>query len=285
MNTILVMLVITAVMFTIERLWPANDLPKTEKWWPRVILTNGCQVAIVLLLGSGWDQWVAANTVIAPWSLRHHVPFPVQVLVGYIAITFVYYWWHRIRHDSAFFWRFCHQLHHSPRRMEVLMSFYKHPVEITINGLLTSIIVFPIVGCSVEAAALITLATGVAELFYHWNIRTPRWLGPFFQRPESHRIHHQRNHHTNNYSDIPLWDILFGTYQNPSAPITECGFDSDKEDRIDDILAFRDVHTATNQKLAPLHLLPSCIGCSKRWACHQSRQTANKQTNENSITD
>ena len=28
--------------------------------------------------------------------------------------------------------------------------------------------------------------TGVAELIYHCNIRTPYWLGFIFQRPESH---------------------------------------------------------------------------------------------------
>lgn len=35
--------------------------------------------------------------------------------------------------------------------------------------------------------------TGIAELIYHWNINTPYWLGFIFQRPESHRIHHQEN--------------------------------------------------------------------------------------------
>jgi sterol desaturase/sphingolipid hydroxylase (fatty acid hydroxylase superfamily) len=195
-----------------------------------------------------------------------------QIAIGYVIITFIYYWWHRFRHNSRFFWRVCHQLHHSPQRMEVLMSFYKHPVEITINGLLSSSIMYLLLGCSPEAAGLITLTTGVAEYFYHWDIKTPYWLGPFFQRPESHRVHHQRAHHTNNYSDIPLWDMLFGTYQNPKHPITECGFDPSREDRFDDMLAFRDVHRQGTESLVPLHFLPTCIGCSKRWACQRSQQ-------------
>ena len=51
-------------------------------------------------------------------------------IVGYLAITFVYYWWHRWRHESPFLWRWFHQVHHSPQRIEIITSFYKHPLEI-----------------------------------------------------------------------------------------------------------------------------------------------------------
>jgi len=271
METIYIMLIVVAAMFLVEKWWPANDLPKVKRWWPRVLLTNIAQAGIVVLLGQSWDLLMDHTADLQPWALRKHVGLTAQVLIGYITITFVYYWWHRLRHNSKFFWRLCHQLHHSPRRMEVLMSFYKHPVEIGINGLLSSVIVYAILGCSIEAAAMVTLATGVAELFYHWNVKTPVWLGPFFQRPESHRVHHQRDHHTHNYADIPLWDMLFGTYKNPKSRVVKCGFDAEKEKRFTEMLGFQDVHATGDDKLSPLHLLPSCLGCSKRWACHQSR--------------
>jgi hypothetical protein len=38
------------------------------------------------------------------------------------------------------------------------------------------------------------------------------------------------------------------------------------------MLAFRDVHSPEIKKLSALHFLPTCIGCSKRWACTASRQ-------------
>jgi sterol desaturase/sphingolipid hydroxylase (fatty acid hydroxylase superfamily) len=271
MQTISLILVVFAIMFIVERCWPANQLPKVKRWWPRVVLTNIAQAGIVLLAGQTWDRWMMQTEWQFPWALERHFGLGTQIFIAYVILTFIYYWWHRLRHDSRFFWRLCHQLHHSPKRMEILMSFYKHPLEITLNGLLSSIILFPLLGCSPKAAALVTLATGIAELFYHWNIKTPFWLGPIFQRPESHRIHHMRNHHTNNYSDIPLWDMLFGTYQNPKKPVALCGFDSKREDRFDEMLGFRDVHAEGSDQLAPMHLLPTCIGCSKRWACHQSR--------------
>lgn len=275
METIWIMLVAAALMLLIEKLWPANELPKVDKWWARVIVVNLVQAGIVLVAGRTIDVWFESGNE-SPWALAQHVGLGWQVAIGYVSITFVYYWWHRVRHESAFFWKLCHQIHHSPRRMEILMSFYKHPVEITLNAIISSSFVYLVLGCSVEAAVLITLATGIAELFYHWQISTPRWLGVFFQRPESHRVHHKKNYHTNNYSDIPLWDMLFGTYENPHEDVSQCGFSAANEDRLDDMLAFRDVHSSGVRDLAPLHLLPSCIGCSKRWACYASR-TANQK--------
>ena len=197
-----------------------------------------------------------------------------SALVAYFLSTFVYYWWHRLRHDSPFFWRLCHQLHHSPRRLEIVASFYKHPVEIALNSLLSSTLVFALLGCSPQAGAFYTLLTALAEFFYHWNIRTPRWLGFIVQRPESHRVHHQYRHHTNNFADLPIWDWLFGTFKNPRGFAGRCGFDAWREERLEDMLAFRDVNAAGADKLAPLHLLPTCIGCSKRWACTSAREAA-----------
>ena len=281
MEVIPIMLAAVAVMFLVEKLWPANAQPKVQCWWPRVILTNLCQASIVWIIGLSLDTWMDRFAHAQPWGLRHHMGMLPQVLIGYLVITFAYYWWHRLRHESRFFWRLCHQLHHSPQRMEVLMSFYKHPLEITINAVFSSAITYVMLGCSVGSAATVTLITGVAELFYHWNIKTPLWLGPIFQRPESHRVHHQRKHHTNNYSDIPLWDILFGTYQNPRSPVPLCGFDPEKENRFDDMLGFRDVHADGASQLAPMHLLPTCLGCSKRWACEMANSPCKQTPKEN----
>lgn len=252
----------------IERFWPANELPRVRAWYPRIILINAVQGGILLLAGVTWDRWFSGVSLL---RLDGTMPTLAQAGIAYVVSTFVYYWWHRWRHTSAFWWKVCHQLHHSPRRIEVVTSFYKHPVEITINSMLSAAIVYLLLGVSVEAAAWYTLFTAVAEFFYHWNIRTPVWLGPFFQRPESHRVHHKKNYHTNNYADMPIFDIMFGTYQNPREPVKECGFSAEREDRIDDMLAFRDLHDAKVASSSPLHLLPTCIGCRKRWACAESR--------------
>ena len=96
-------------------------------------------------------------------------------------------------------------------------------------------------GLGPEAAAITVLLTGLAELFYHWNVRTPHWLGPFFQRPEMHCVHHQEGLHHYNYADLPLWDLLFGTYHNPRGFDARCGFGDEAEHRIGAMLGGRDV--------------------------------------------
>ena len=260
---ILLLVLIAGLFIAIERLKPANALPQVKHWWVRVALINIVQVAIVFLAGLTWDKWAQG------WSLlnfRAHLGLWSSAAVCYLVSTFVYYWWHRVRHESHFFWQLCHQLHHSPQRIEVLTSFYKHPVEILINSLISTALTYLLLGLTPEAAALYTAFTAVAEYFYHWNIRTPRWLGPWFQRPESHRLHHKRAHHTQNYADLPIWDILFGTYCNPSKPIESCGFKPEREERVVDMLTFKDVNSP---------LAPTCLGCSKRTTCISQRLNSN----------
>ena len=74
------------------------------------------------------------------------------------------------------------------------------------------------------------------------NIRTPRWIGFFFQRPEMHRIHHQRGKHYKNFSDLPIWDMLFGTFDNPKTYKGKCGFRLERESKLQEMLFHRNVN-------------------------------------------
>lgn len=165
-------------------------------------------------------------------------------IVGYLVITFIYYWWHRARHEIPLLWRWLHQIHHSAARLETITTFYKHPLEIFINSVLNSLILHVLLGITPAAATLAVAIAGIAELFYHWNMRTPYWLGFFIQRPESHRIHHQLGYHRNNYSDLPLWDILFGTFENAKSSPTQCGFTPQHDLRVWSMLLGKNVHSA-----------------------------------------
>lgn len=258
---------IAAGFILVERLWPARALPRVRAWWPRVLVINLLQLGLVILAGRTWDRWMQGRSLL---TLSRDLGDLPAALITYVVSTFIYYWWHRVRHESALFWRMCHQLHHSPRRIEILTSFYKHPVEITLNAMLSAAIAYPLMGCSLEAGAWYTGLSAVAEFFYHWNVRTPFWIGYAIQRPESHRIHHQYRHHTQNFADLPLWDWLFGTLANARRAPAQCGYDRWREDRFEDLLAFRDVHAKPVTPLSPLHFLPTCIGCRKRWACHEA---------------
>ncbi len=255
---ILVLIGIAVGFLIIERLWPAREMPTVRWWWWRVLLVNVTQAGIVLIAGYTWDAWMQGASLL---NLRGHFGDVASAFIAYLVSCFVYYWWHRLRHESKLFWRLCHQLHHSPRRIEIVTSFYKHPVEITLNSVLCSIIVYPLLGCSPAAAMGYTMLAALAEYFYHWNIRTPYWLGWFVQRPESHRVHHQSQRHTNNYADLPLFDWMFGTLENAKNEV-QCGFDAGREQQFGQMLAFKDVHAKQKAGTAP-----TCMGCRKRWIC------------------
>lgn len=88
---------------------------------------------------------------------------------------------------------------------------------------------------------MVMLITTFLSVFQHSNIRTPHWLGYIVQRPESHSQHHARGVHAKNYSDLPLFDILFGTFYNPRNFAAEAGFYHGASARITEMLRFRDV--------------------------------------------
>jgi sterol desaturase/sphingolipid hydroxylase (fatty acid hydroxylase superfamily) len=79
------------------------------------------------------------------------------------------------------------------------------------------------------------------SVFQHANIETPRWIGYFIQRPESHSVHHQKGVHYYNFSDLPLFDIMFGTFRNPQNFPEETGFYHGASSRVLDMLTFHDV--------------------------------------------
>jgi hypothetical protein len=109
--------------------------------------------------------------------MSHHLDQVVGSLIAYFIATFVFYWWHRWRHESNFLWRGFHQIHHSPLRIEVITSFYKHPVEMVVNSVIGSLLVYTLLGLSPAAGAVYTLCTALGEFFYHTSVRTPRWAG------------------------------------------------------------------------------------------------------------
>jgi sterol desaturase/sphingolipid hydroxylase (fatty acid hydroxylase superfamily) len=230
---------IAVLCMLLERAVPGWRLPRVKSWPLRVVAINLVQLGVVLLAGVTWEKWLSSWSV---FDLSAHVSAVAGGLIAYFVATFVFYWWHRWRHEVHFLWLAFHQIHHSPQRIEVITSFYKHPGEMLVNSILGSLLVYTLLGLSLEAGAVYTACTALGEFFYHTNVKTPRWVGYFFQRPEMHRIHHQYGRHRNNYGDIVWWDMLFGTYENPEEFTATCGFDDAREQRLGDMLRYRDVH-------------------------------------------
>lgn len=191
-------------------------------------------VGVGLLL----EDQLRALALVPQWGRG---PAPLVGLASFLLTSFVFYWWHRAIHASDVLWRIFHQLHHSPQRVEVLTAFYAHPLDTAAAVLLSALSSYLVLGASPAAAAFGLFYTAVVDLFIHADMRTPRWLGYVFQRPEMHTVHHRTGHHAQNYG-LPVWDLLFGTWANPRERERQCGFDAEKAVRVYDMLMLKDVH-------------------------------------------
>ncbi len=107
--------------------------------------------------------------------------------------------------------------------------------------LLGSLSLVLVIGIAPAAATSVALLITFLAMLQHANIRTPRWLGYLIQRPESHTIHHGRGVHAHNYADLPVFDMLFGTFRNPKGFTLETGFYDGASARLGDKLLFRDL--------------------------------------------
>lgn len=106
-----------------------------------------------------------------------------------------------------------------------------------------------VVGVTPTAATILLLSITVLAMFQHANVRTPRRLGYLIQRPESYTIHHGKGIHRFNYADLPVFDILFGTFRNPCDYEVETEFCPGASSRVTAMLLGRDVSRPTEERL------------------------------------
>ena len=232
----------------IERIFPDQQLKHVPGWWKRVISINICQLLIVILGMYTWECSFSGPPLFTLDSYLRAI-FPVSMtpaiggLIAYIINTWVFYWWHLARHEIYIFWCLFHQLHHSAQRIEAITSFYKHPLEIIVDSIMITILIYPILGLTPASSIWVSGFSAFGEYFYHMNVRTPQWIGTIFQRPESHRVHHASNKRVSckNYADFPIWDILNGTWYNPKVMNDPTGFSQENENKITAMMQFKDV--------------------------------------------
>jgi sterol desaturase/sphingolipid hydroxylase (fatty acid hydroxylase superfamily) len=212
--------------FETPRLWRLRATVVT-------VLTFALSIAVTLLWG----------TVLAGISLIDGRALGVLggAFVGILVYELIHYWYHRAAHRFDTLWRWAHQMHHSAESVDAFGAYYLHPVDTFLFTTWSSLVFFPLLGLTAEAGALAGAFLIFNAMFQHANIRTPRWLGYFIQRPESHCIHHGRGIHRYNYSDLPLWDMVFGTFRNPATYDGEVGFYTGASSRIGEMLIGRDV--------------------------------------------
>lgn len=232
-------------MLGLEALFPARAYPRVRgwRWW-------GAAAFLVLMsLNAGLPLLLPA--VFFEHSLLGLAELPIAVgaVLGLVVNTGVGYVYHRLCHRFDFMWRWLHQLHHSAPRIDIASSTMFHPFEIAAYVMLQMVVLVPVLGLSPEAAAFAGYLGAFYSFFQHWNVRTPTWLGYLIQRPESHGMHHEQGVHAYNYGDLPLWDVLFGTFRNPAQFTGDVGFGGTAHTRVFSMLFGRDVSCGTGTQV------------------------------------
>jgi sterol desaturase/sphingolipid hydroxylase (fatty acid hydroxylase superfamily) len=223
-----------------EQLVPAERLPQVQAWPLRGLISFVIYFYISSYLPLMWGAWLAPAQL---FDLSRVHP-AVAALAGLLLFEFGLYWWHRAMHETDLLWRIFHQMHHSAERVDTFGAFYFSPMDM-IGFTALSSLVLVVLGLTPQAATAVILATTFLSIFQHTNIRTPLWLGYLIQRPESHSVHHARGVHASNYSDLPVFDILFGTFRNPKLRQREAGFYEGASERILDMVCFKDINHVT----------------------------------------
>jgi sterol desaturase/sphingolipid hydroxylase (fatty acid hydroxylase superfamily) len=225
------------LFIVLDLVYKARRYETPRFWRLRAIAVTLFAVALSIALPMAWAKLLGDYALFQLSSLGT----AWGAVVGVLMYELCHYWYHRSVHRSDVLWRAFHQMHHSAESLDAWSAYYLAPTDAAMFITLGTLVFGPLLGLSPEAAAVANLFLTFNAFFQHANIRTPRWIGYIIQRPESHGVHHERGVHRYNYSDLPLWDMLFGTFRNPATFEQKVGFYDGASTRVKDMLLGRDV--------------------------------------------
>jgi len=174
------------------------------------------------LLGRTFTDFVPLAIAMpgALWLYQHRVLEPERLgvssyLLLFLGLEFVYYWWHRISHQSRWFWTH-HAVHHSPNDFN-LSAAYR--LGWTSRIMATYIIFSPLALLGFKPVTIFTAySLNLAYQFWIHAEWIPK-LGPLegiLNTPSAHRVHHAANveYLDSNFGGVlVIFDRLFGTYR------------------------------------------------------------------------
>ena len=136
-------------------------------------------------------------------------------LILLFAEDFCYYWFHRISHESRFFWA-SHVVHHSSRKYNLSTALRQ-----TWTGSFYSFVFWiPLILLGFHPI-MVMAQMSISLIYQYWIhteliIKMPKWFEAVFNTPSHHRVHHATNpqYLDRNHAGIfIIWDKLFGTYE------------------------------------------------------------------------
>jgi sterol desaturase/sphingolipid hydroxylase (fatty acid hydroxylase superfamily) len=214
------------LLFTAERLYPADDRPRPEiaNAWRRLarnfalFLVNIAlsPVAVVPL-----SLWAAAHAIAwRPLWWRGAFGLALDLVLLDLWI----YWWHRANHEVPLLWRF-HAMHHLDRVLDTSTALRFHFGEVLLSAAARAITIV-LLGLPVVSVVVFETLVLAGAIFHHSNLALPPRFEAVLSRivvtPSIHWVHHHRARRDTdaNYSTLlSLWDRLFAS-RSPTARMT-----------------------------------------------------------------
>ncbi len=149
---------------------------------------------------------------IAPFQLPMNIWWTWAIIL--FADDFIYYWFHRISHETRLFWNF-HVVHHSSNQYNLSVAVRQS----WFSGILHWMFYLPLAFAGFPLWAFATMhgLNLIYQFWIHTKIvrRMPAWFEFIFNTPSHHRVHHGADdiYLDKNYAGIFIfWDRIFGSF-------------------------------------------------------------------------
>jgi alkylglycerol monooxygenase len=180
----------------------------------------GCGMAQQLVLVFAGAALLAAYV----WVYDHHRLLTLESrpvvawLVAFVAVDFLYYWWHRASHRVNVLWA-AHVVHHQSEDYNLAVAL-RQAIATSFTSLPFNL---PMALLGVPPVAYATMVA-LSTLYQFWiHTELVGTLGPLeriLNTPSHHRVHHAVNpeYLDKNYgAALIVWDRLFGTFAEERA--------------------------------------------------------------------
>ncbi|MCH2042884.1 MAG: sterol desaturase family protein [Saprospiraceae bacterium] len=152
----------------------------------------------------------------------YDVPINVfTIVILFVAIDFLYYWFHRYSHEINAFWG-AHVVHHQSEDYNLSVALRQSSFQ----GFVSSIFYLPlaVIGFDPATFVVINLFQTLYQFWIHTEAidRMPAWFAYVFNTPSHHRVHHGRNPEyidRNHGGTLIIFDRMFGTFEPEREPV------------------------------------------------------------------
>jgi sterol desaturase/sphingolipid hydroxylase (fatty acid hydroxylase superfamily) len=195
------------------------------RWARRIRPSTGATAvaAGIVAASTGWAARTSGARLYGRFGRSRDRGTGVAAVLGAIvAWDAIYYWNHRLQHESRWLWAI-HSVHHSSERYN-LSTALRQPVAENLGAFVP----YGLLGAAGLRPSVIEVARTLNLLYQYWiHTETISSLGPaehVLNTPSHHRVHHGSNRRyldRNHGSILIVWDRLFGTFEreDPAEPV------------------------------------------------------------------